>query len=847
MTKDKNSLITGIIKRHADGFGFLIPDNPEHADVYIPKHFMTGVMTNDRVSAKVFKSRGDNRYHGEIIEITSRGTNKLVGRLTTQNDLWFLIPDDSKGWGQNLKIKKEDALKGKDGDLVQIEILTYPGEGTPFTGKVIEVIGNAEDPLTDVKRVLRMQNVPEEFSRATLTEVASLDEDPLPSDWKSRKSLMDLPLITIDGATAKDFDDAVYTEMTDTGFHLIVAIADVSHYVKPGTALDQDAYDRGTSVYFPNHVVPMLPEILSNGLCSLKPNVPRLCLVADMHFDFQGQIQKSKFYEAVMKSQARVTYGEAQEIIDGTDIEKFNHVKETILRCSDLAKVLMIRRFREGSLDLNISQTELTIDASGNPIDVQKSERLFAHRLIEELMLAANVAVAEFLERKEQGAIYRVHEDPSPDSIKLLEVYLHNLGSHIRLGGEKLQKKLSKALEQFADHAEGQIISILTLRSLSQAKYSSNNIGHFGLGFATYTHFTSPIRRYPDLIVHRLLKHYVVSENKYPMPSIDDLTTAGTILSSTEQRAVKCERQFMGIKKARFIQRFVGKEFTGMISSIARFGAFVLLREFDIDGLVKLENLGDDRWVFDEDNLRLMGERSHTVFKLGQMVKVTVTSVDVELGQINFDLDPEHKVTRKSRRASSQEGDRQETPWGSRPREKSKRGRDKNHRDRHDKPKGDDRHDRRKGHKPDDKERSKAGAPDRSKPTAERGQPNKGRHSKEKFFEKKGEKRKGSVKRIFDRDEEPGNSSKDSLKEFLESRRKAVAPAPKASEQKASPPKETEKAKPKSLKSRFLDILDKLDRSIEGGSKGADHRDRKDSGKDSKKRGKTKNNSRRLR
>jgi len=658
MTTDNKKLIAGIIKRHADGFGFLIPDNTEHADVYIPKHFMVGIMTNDRVFVEVFKSKGEDRYHGEIIRIMSRGAKTLVGRITILNDLWYLIPDESKAWGHDLKIKRSDSPEAKEGDLVQIEILTYPGEGTPFTGKILEVIGDAGDPLNDVKRVLRTQNVPEAFSSQTLKEVAGLKEDPIPTDWKNRKDITALPLITIDGATAKDFDDAVFVETTERGFHLIVAIADVSHYVKPGTALDRDAYDRGTSVYFPNFVVPMLPEILSNGLCSLKPQVPRLCLVADMQFDFQGEPLGSQFYEAVMKSQARVTYGEAQEFIDGTEIEKLKPVKETILRCSDLAKVLMIRRFREGSLDLNIAQTELEIDASGNPVDVQKSERLFSHRLIEELMLAANVAVSQFLEKKGKGSLYRIHDVPSPDSIKLLEVYLHNLGSKIRFGGSgKLQKKLSKALEHFADHAEGQIINILTLRSLSQAKYSSNNIGHFGLGFESYTHFTSPIRRYPDLIVHRLVKHFVVSASQYPMPSIEDLTTAGTILSSSEQRAVKCERQFMSIKKARFIERFVGKEFIGMISSVARFGTFVLLREFDIDGLVKLENLGDDRWVFDEDNLRLIGDRTKTIFKLGQIVKVIVTSVDIELGQINFDLHEDYKMTRKTARSASVEGE----------------------------------------------------------------------------------------------------------------------------------------------------------------------------------------------
>jgi ribonuclease R len=660
--KSQKNQITGTIKRHADGFGFLIPDDVEHADVYIPKHFMLGIMSNDKVLVEVIQRRGESRFHGEILKVVNRGTKHVVGRIDDLNDLWRIIPDDSKAWGSDLKIKPENSMKAKNGDLVHVEILTYPQEGTPFTGKVIEVIGNAEDPLNDVKRVLRTLNVPTEFSQNTITDASVLKENPEPADYKNRIKLLQLPLITIDGATAKDFDDAVYTKVTSTGFHLYVAIADVSHYVRLNSAIDKDAYERGTSVYFPNHVVPMIPEKISNGLCSLKPHVPRLCVVAEMHFDFQGNRTSSSFYEAVMESKARVTYGEAQEVVDGTDMPQLEHVKENILRCSDLAKVLMAKRFKEGSLDLNISQTELEIDASGNPVDVQKSERLFAHRLIEELMLAANVAVAEFLEGREIPSIYRVHEDPSPEDIKLLEVYLFNLGAkiHLNTGGEhgQLQKKLTKALEKFEDHPQGQVINILTLRSLSQARYSTDNIGHFGLGFKSYTHFTSPIRRYPDLIVHRLLKSQFLNSPQYPIAPLEDLTTNANMLSSCEQRSVKCERQFYSIKKARFMQQFVGKDFQGLISSVAKFGIFVLLREYDIDGLVKLENLGNDKWVFDEDNLKLVGQRSKQVYALGNWVNVKVTNVDVELGQIDFNLNIENQTDNQLSHQSNKKADR---------------------------------------------------------------------------------------------------------------------------------------------------------------------------------------------
>lgn len=855
ISNDKNkTLLTGLIKRHSDGFGFLIPDNVEHADVYISKHSMIGIMTNDRVFVEVFKSRGQDRYHGEIIRVISRGTETVVGRLTRLNDHWFQILDESKGWGQDLRIKAEDILSAKVGDLVEVKILHYPQEGTPFSGHVIDVLGNAEDPLTDIKRVLRSQNIPDEFSPRTLAEVAPLNEDPSPEDWKKRRSLMDIPLITIDGATAKDFDDAVFTQITEEGFRLIVAIADVSHYVKPGTALDEDAYQRGTSVYFPNFVVPMLPEVLSNGLCSLKPHVPRLCMVADMRFDFQGQMVGSEFYEAVMKSHARVTYGEAQEIIEGTPIEKFRSVQDTILRCTDLAKVLMARRFREGSLDLNISQTVLEIDASGNPIDVQKSERLFAHRLIEELMLAANVAVAQFIESKELGGIYRIHEDPSPDAIKMLEVYLHNLGSKVSLSSGKLQKQLTKILEHFADHAEEQIINILTLRSLSQAKYSSNNIGHFGLGFQSYTHFTSPIRRYPDLIVHRLLKHFVVSSKIYPFPEVEDLTTAGNMLSASEQRAVKCERQFMSIKKARFLQKFVGQEFTGLVSSVARFGVFVLLREFDIDGLVKLENLGDDRWTFDEDNLRLVGDRSHQVYKLGQILKVKVLSVDVELGQINFDLDDEIKVKGGGRSRGAGQDSRQSS--------RGNANKDRQEDQRRGKAKGASKGNART---PD----REMGRSSKSSSSVDNPFPSKGKKPslKPPTFEKKSkEQKKKESYQAKKEDSFVKSSSTDKTvskepskipfyEKFKRSLDKKIEDREREQEKKKEQKKkagQNQKGTPvdtseETTSQKIFRVISRLKKADKETSHHEDHRNRKDSRKNSQKRGKTKNNSRRFR
>lgn len=638
-------VLTGIIKRHPDGFGFFIPDNTEIPDVYIPQHAMKSAMTNDRASIYVEKER-DGRFRGEIVRITERSQKRVAGKFTKINEQYGIIKDEGRGWGQDLRIALELSKNAQNGELVEAKISQYPDEGI-FEGEVISVIGDAQNPLNDIKRVVITNNIPEHFSTETLQEAKKFDQNPGEKDFAGRKDLRNLSIITIDGATAKDFDDAVYTEMTDKGFHLYVAIADVSHYVQTGTAMDKEAYERGTSVYFPNFVIPMLPESLSNGLCSLNPHVPRLALTAEIQFDFTGQVLSSTFYEAVIESKARVTYGEAQELIDGAEIQKLDHVKENILRCADLAKVLMAKRFKEGSLDLEVPETELVIDGAGEPVDVIRSERIFAHRLIEELMLAANVAVATYFAKKEIHAFYRVHEAPDSEKISNLQRYMESLGYRAQLDGGKLQKRLTRALQEFDGKPEAQIIHILTLRSMSQAKYSPNNLGHFGLGFDFYTHFTSPIRRYPDLIVHRLLKNLIMPNSRYRLMSEEDLTTAGTWLSACEQRSAKAERQIQAIKKARFMNKLLGESYDGIISSVTKFGVFVLLREFNIDGLVRLDDLGNDRWEFDEEHLTLTAKRSGFTYKMGDAVKVTVSAVDIEQGQVNFTLEGQKKQAEK--------------------------------------------------------------------------------------------------------------------------------------------------------------------------------------------------------
>ena len=656
--RSKSELQNGMIKRHPDGFGFFIPDDTTLPDVYVPRHSMNGVMTNDKVSVRVEPEHGTDRFRGEVVKILERGTKKIVGIFTPLPNSGGLIKDEGKGWGQDLKIKPGQTQNAEKGQLVAVEILSYGDDGKEFTGRIVQIIGSSADPLNDITRVVHTLNIPSEFSPRALKEASFLSPHVDEKDFKGRRDLRSLRFITIDGATAKDFDDAIFIEQNERGFLLYVAIADVSHYVRPGSAIDDDALERGTSVYFPNFVIPMLPEILSNELCSLNPHIPRLALVAEMQMDFTGQMLETDFYEAVIESKSRVTYGEAQEVIDGNTPEKHKHVAEDIKRAADLAKILMAKRFREGSLDLEIPETQLMIDSAGVPIDVIRSERLFAHRLIEEMMLAANVAVAKFLSGQEIPAIYRIHESPNPDAIALLEKYLRNFGGNIKLDQGKLQKRLTRALQEFEGKPEAQVLNILTLRSMSQAKYSANNLGHFGLGFEFYTHFTSPIRRYPDLIVHRLIKSQVMKNSAYRLMSEEDLQTAGTMLSAAEQRAAKAERQIQAIKKARFMEKHIGEEFDGVVSSVTKFGVFVLLRQFEVDGLVHMDNLSrTDRFEFDEENLRLVSKRSGFSYTIGDPIKIRVDAADAIEGKIDFglaDVEPAERAPREGREGRDQ-------------------------------------------------------------------------------------------------------------------------------------------------------------------------------------------------
>ncbi len=620
--------IKGIIKRHPDGYGFFIA-NCEHPDIFIPRRGMFGVMTNDSVLVQVAGRKDDNRLYGKITQITERSETIVVGKFLKLLS-GGLIEDSSNRWGSDIYISKDDTLGSDDGDLVEAEIIKYPSvNNKKIVAKVAKIIGRAGNPLFDEKRVIVENKIPNTFNKKVEKEVSGLTVEITNGERKRRKTL-ELPFVTIDGLDAKDFDDAIYVKRKSYGFNVVVAIADVSHYVKADTAIDDEAYRRGFSSYFPNSVIPMLPEKLSNNICSLKPDVERLALVADIQMDFKGDVKSSNFYEAIIVNSKRLTYAEAQDIIDNNK-ESYDQIEELLQTAKDVANILVKKRMNAGSLDLDLEETKLIIDKAGNPIDCQKSKRLFAHRIIEELMLLTNQTAARFLRVNEIQTLNRVHEAPDKEDLEKISKFMFNLGHQPLIKTSSLQQQINKLLKKVKNTQFDQIFNIIILRSLKQACYLSEGIGHFGLNFKDYLHFTSPIRRYPDLVVHRQLKSvlFKTTQDKY------DYKGMAEYLSSCERRAVQAERQLMSIKKARLMKEKISQEFDGMISGLTKFGMFVLLKIFDVDGLVRLETL-DGYFNYDEDTMCLRSKNK--IYKIGDKVKIIVVQADTDSGKIDFVL-----------------------------------------------------------------------------------------------------------------------------------------------------------------------------------------------------------------
>ena len=637
---DKANLIRGRVEGHRDGFGFLVPEEGG-ADLFLPEREMAKVLHGDRAIARVVGVDRKGRPEGKIVEVTERANSKVVGRVHQEHGVWFVVAENRR-ISQDILLApaEKKALKPKAGQVVVVELVEQPTWQSQPIGRVVEILGNYADPGMEIEIALRKHELPFEFSREALAEARKLPDAVRKSDWKGREDLTKLPLVTIDGETARDFDDAVFCERQGKGYRLIVAIADVSHYVRPGGALDGEAYDRGNSVYFPRRVIPMLPEKLSNGLCSLNPNVERLCMACDMQLSGTGQIRRYRFYPAVMWSHARLTYTAVAAALyegDAAARENLAPLLPHLENLDALFRVLAKAREKRGAIDFETVETRMLFDDQVKIERIEPYERNDAHRLIEECMLAANVCASDFLKEREHPALYRIHEGPTPEKLAKLRDFLGTFGLNLGGGEEPQAKDYAKLIEKIQERPDKQLLQTVMLRSLRQAIYSPDNVGHFGLAYESYTHFTSPIRRYPDLMIHRGIKAALGATQYAP----GDWSDIGLHCSATERRADEATRDVEAWLKCFYMQDRIGEEFVGSISAVVPFGIFVALDDVFVEGLVHVSELGQDYFHFDEAAHAMMGERTGRRFRLSDRVRVQLVRVDMEQNKIDFRLVPE--------------------------------------------------------------------------------------------------------------------------------------------------------------------------------------------------------------
>jgi ribonuclease R len=635
LVAEKLDLVRGTVQGHPDGFGFLVPDQGGD-DLYLNPREMHKVLHGDRVAARVTGTDRRGRPEGEIVEVLEHTNREVVGRLHNERGIWFLEAENRR-INQDIVVPEKERGKAKVGEVVVVEILAQPTQHSEAVGRVKEVLGSATDAGIEIEIALRKHALPFNFSEDAKRQARALPKEVRPADRKGREDLTDLPLVTIDGETAKDFDDAVYCERKGKGFRLIVAIADVSHYVRDGDPIDKDARERGTSVYFPRRVIPMLPEELSNELCSLKPDVDRLCMVCDMQVSATGKIGRYVFYPAVMHSKARLTYTQVWQWLSEPESATSGQARELLPHLQNLYalfKVLLGAREKRGAIDFDTVELALQFDERGRIASIVPAPRNDAHKLIEECMLAANVCTADFLANKEHPTLYRVHEGPTPEKLTALRAFLSSSALQLGGGDDPQASDYAKLLSQIQQRPDYALLQTVLLRSLSQARYRPDNAGHFGLAYDAYAHFTSPIRRYPDLLVHRAVKACLASERHTPRGmSWEQL---GTHTSMTERRADDASRDVEQWLKCWYMKDRIGETFDGTISGVAGFGLFVTLDNMNVDGLVHISELGRDYFHFDQVRHALVGERSGRTFQLAGRLRVRLVRVDLETTKMDF-------------------------------------------------------------------------------------------------------------------------------------------------------------------------------------------------------------------
>jgi ribonuclease R len=657
---NKRDLIVGRVIGHPDGFGFLKPDDGGD-DLYLSFKEMRSLLHDDRAVVRVTGMDRRNRLEGAVVEVLERNTHSVVGKLYQESGVGFVVPD-SKRLSKDIVIPSSEMGEAQKGQMVVAEIIDQPTKRTPPIGRIVEVLGDHMGPGMETDIAIRTHNIRNNWPEEVERESAGLVPQVAEGDKAGRVDLRELPLVTIDGADSRDFDDAVYCERKPKGWRLLVCIADVSHYVTPASALDQEARARGNSVYFPDRVIPMLPEVLSNGLCSINPEVDRLCMACELYIDTTGAVKRSKFFTAVMRSHARLIYDDVAALLEGDDTQRKRYKKLVphLEELYKLFKALQSQRAERGAIDFDTTDTRIQFNDQKRVERIVPVERNNAHRLIEECMLAANVAAAKWLLRKKQPALYRIHEGPAEEKLTDLREFLGELGLSLPGGKKPSAGDYAKLLAQIAERPDRHLIQTVLLRSLSQAVYSSANVGHFGLSYQAYTHFTSPIRRYPDLLVHRALKHIIDGGHADDFDyNTAELQGLGEHCSSTERKADEATRDALDWLKCEYMQDKVGETFNGIITSVNSFGVFVELEDIYVDGLVHITALDNDYYHYDPVGHRLTGERTGKVLRLGDPLSIVVAKVNLDERKIDFL--PAGEVQGENKRKRSRKPSRQES------------------------------------------------------------------------------------------------------------------------------------------------------------------------------------------
>jgi len=674
--------VEGTVQGHRDGHGFLLADQGG-SDIYLAPQEMRAVLHGDRLRVRVVGTDRRGRPEGRIVDILERPRRPIIGRLLQESGVWVVAPEDRR-YGQDILIPKNAVASAQAGQVVCVELTEAPSMYTQPSGRVTEVLGEVDDPGMEIEIAVRKYEVPHRFTPETLAQAAALPDKLRPADRRNRVDLRDVPLVTIDGEDARDFDDAVYCEPAAfgkgrnafKGWRLVVAIADVSHYVKPGEALDVDAYERATSVYFPRRVIPMLPEKISNGLCSLNPLEDRLSMVCDMLVSEEGEVTGYQFFPAVICSHARLTYTEVGAALSNTrgpEAARLAPLLPHLLHLHEVYRALLRQRTRRGAIDFESTETQIVCDDNGRIEKIVPRTRNEAHRLIEEAMLAANVCAADFIESHSHPALFRVHEGPTPEKRVTLQNYLRALGLGLAVSDDPKPAEFQAISKAVRERPDAQQIQTMLLRSMQQAIYTAVNSGHFGLAYEAYAHFTSPIRRYPDLLVHRVIKAILLGKRYHlgPLPAVSSAAasgqyrrpgrstagadrsapvakpgkaaaevalwqTAGEHCSANERRADEASRDVEAWLKCRYMRDRLGEEFAGTVSAATSFGLFVQLDELYVEGLIHITELGGEYFRFDEVRQELRGERTGVRYGVGSRVRVQVSRVDLDGRRIDF-------------------------------------------------------------------------------------------------------------------------------------------------------------------------------------------------------------------